>query len=75
MATKKVKEMGKVGPRVGRGLRRRILGIEREQRGRHKCPSCMKITVKRLAAGIWQCSSKNCEIKFAGKAYVPGVKL
>lgn len=74
MATKKVKQMGKVGARVGRGLRRKILGFEQEQRKKHKCPSCMKPTVKRLAAGIWQCSNNKCGIKFAGKAYVPGVK-
>lgn len=73
MATKKVKQMGKVGSRVGRGLRRRILGIEKEQRQKHKCPYCTKKAIKRIATGIWYC--KKCEAKFAGKAYVPGVKI
>ena len=73
MATKKVGPMGRLGPRVGRGLRRRILAVEKLQRGRHKCPYCTKIAVRRLAAGIWQC--KKCDSKFAGKAYVPGVDM
>jgi len=73
MATKKVGPMGRYGVRYGRGLKDKVLAIERTQRGRHKCPYCTKIAVRRLAVGIWQC--KKCNSKFAGKAYTPGVKV
>ncbi len=73
MATKKVGSLGRYGVRYGRGLKRRVLAIEKTQRGRHKCPYCAKIAVRRLAAGIWYC--KKCDVKFAGKAYNPGVSL
>lgn len=72
MATKKVGSLGRYGPRGGRGLKRRILAVEKVQRGRHKCPYCTKIAVKRVALGIWYCNK--CDSKFAGKAWVPGVK-
>ncbi|HLD79120.1 MAG TPA: 50S ribosomal protein L37ae [Candidatus Nanoarchaeia archaeon] len=55
------------GARYGASLKKKFALIEVQQRAKHKCPSCNKMSVKRLAAGIWHCLK--CKIKFAGKAY------
>ncbi len=56
---------GKFGPRYGRKIRARVIGIEKKQRSRQECPECGK-RVKRIAAGIYECP--NCG-KFTGGAY------
>lgn len=61
--------LGQFGPRYGRKLRKIYSEVEKLQRKLHKCPSCNKISVKRLAKGIYVC--KKCDHKFAGKAYYP----
>ncbi len=71
MKTKKVGSTGRWGARYGLKIRKKVLEVERIQRGKHKCPFCFKFAVKRLASGIWFC--KHCECKFAGKAYEPGI--
>ena len=55
------------GARYGRKPKAKFAKIEAVQRSKHKCPSCLKKKVTRLALGIWQC--KGCDKKFAGKAY------
>ncbi len=55
------------GARYGRKPKVKFAQVEKLQRAKHKCPSCHKLGVKRLAAGIWQCAK--CQAKFAGKAY------
>ena len=65
--TKKVKSAGRFGTRYGRKIKQSI--IRAEETKKHKCPSCLKMTLKREAAGIWVC--KKCSLKFAGKAYRP----
>ena len=67
MATKKVGTTGRFGARYGRKLRGRVSEIEKKLKGKHNCPYCNKLRVKRLVAGIWQC--KSCGVKFTGKAY------
>lgn len=67
--TKKVGSAGRFGVRYGRKIRQRIIDIEQKQKAKHQCPYCNKWTVKRLAAGIWEC--KKCSNKFTGKAYYP----
>jgi large subunit ribosomal protein L37Ae len=67
MALKKLKSAGRFGARYGRKLKRKIDDIEKIQKGKHTCPYCKKIGVKRLAVGIWYC--KKCDSKYAGKAY------
>jgi len=69
--TKKVGSTGRFGARYGLRIRKAVLEIERVQRQKQKCPFCLKLTVKRLAMGIWLC--RHCNAKFAGKAYEPGI--
>jgi len=66
----KAQEHGSVkrfGSRYGRTTRAKAGKIEAEQRKKHKCPYCLATRVKRVAAGIWNCSK--CGAKFTGKAY------
>ncbi len=69
MATKKVGSSGRLGSRYGRKTRKTIATIEQSSRAKHKCPSCLKTSLKRLSAGVWYCGS--CSIKLAGGAYSP----
>lgn len=55
------------GARYGTKPKKKFGQIEAIQRSTHKCPSCSKVAVRRLAMGIWQC--RKCNLKFAGKAY------
>ncbi len=55
------------GARYGRKPKLKFSKIEAEQRKLHKCPYCNKISVKRMAVGIWHC--RKCNAKFTGKAY------
>jgi large subunit ribosomal protein L37Ae len=57
------------GARYGRKPKKKFGLIEAKQRAKHKCPSCNKVAVKRIAVGIWHCSK--CDLKIAGKAYTP----
>ena len=71
MAEKKgVGPVKRLGVRYGRTTRFRLAKIEVLQRGKHKCPFCLKLKVERLSAGIWKCNK--CDAKFAGRAYVVG---
>ncbi len=65
--TKKVGIAGRYGSRYGRKIRQRIIKVGTQKRFR--CPSCMKLTLKRESAGIWGCT--RCGTKMAGKAYKP----
>tara|TARA_Y100000310_G_scaffold339115_1_gene430813 strand:+ start:1653 stop:1865 length:213 start_codon:yes stop_codon:yes gene_type:complete len=69
MRLKKLASAGRFGARYGRRIKQRLLASETPQRAKHKCPYCLKIKVKRVSIGIWQC--KSCQAKFAGKAYQP----
>lgn len=55
------------GPRYGRRLKIKYNSVKVQQAAKHKCPYCNKSKVKRLAAGIWNCTK--CHTKFASKAY------
>jgi len=69
--TKKVRSVGRFGPRYGVRIRRRILEVELEQRKRHQCPRCAAYSVKRRSTGVWAC--RRCGLVFAGGAYRPVV--
>ena len=72
MTLKKLGSAGRFGARYGFGLKKRILKVESIQKKTHKCPYCLKKSVKRLATGIWYCTK--CKSKFAAKAYSPEIK-
>ena len=57
------------GARYGLKTKKKFANVEKKHRGKHKSPFCNKLSVKRLAAGIWFC--KKTKKKFAGKAYTP----
>jgi large subunit ribosomal protein L37Ae len=67
--TKKVGTTGRFGPRYGSTIRKRVAEIESEQKAYHKCPNCETRTLRRVAAGIWEC--KKCKMKYAGGAWKP----
>lgn len=67
--TKKVGASGKFGTRYGMRLRRRWLEVHKKQTSKYVCPTCRRVSVKRLSAGIWIC--KKCDTKFTGGAYQP----
>ena len=68
--TKKVGSTGRFGARYGLTVKQKILAIEKRQKLKYECPSCTKLTVKRIAKGIWQC--RRCLHKFTGKAFYLG---
>lgn len=67
--TKKVHTTGRFGARYGVKIKKRILKVELKQKKKHECPYCGKKTVKRIAAGLYEC--RHCNEKFTGGAYVP----
>ena len=67
--TNKVGNAGKWGSRYGVSNRRAAGAIERRAKATYVCPSCFYKSVRRQAAGIWQC--KKCGHRFAGGAWQP----
>ena len=65
--TKKVGITGKYGTRYGATLRKLMRKIEVSQHATYHCSFCGKDTVKRTAAGIWNCRA--CKKVIAGGAY------
>ena len=55
------------GTRYGRRNKDKVAALEKQHRGRHKCPYCNYVKVIRLAKGIWNC--EKCGARFTGKAY------
>lgn len=63
-----VKKMsGKFGSKYGKRIRQDVLKAEKKSKASYKCPSCSRVSVKRLASGIWECAK--CKVKFASGAY------
>jgi len=67
--TAKIGAAGKFGVRYGKRIKDRYLAIHVVQKQKHRCPNCLRMSLKRQAAGIWVCS--RCGLKTAGKAYKP----
>lgn len=59
---------GKFGARYGKKIRTRFIEIDKRQRAKKKCPSCLHFGIKRVAAGIYEC--RKCSLKFGSDAYV-----
>ncbi|MEX0920146.1 MAG: 50S ribosomal protein L37ae [Candidatus Pacearchaeota archaeon] len=66
---KKTKSAGRFGAKHGRKVRAKLVSVESKQRAKQKCPFCEKLGAKRVSKGIWQCSRKACNKKFASGAY------
>lgn len=66
---KKTKSAGRYGPRYGRRVRAKLVSVESKQRLKQICPFCGKAGTKRLSKGIWKCSRKKCNKKFASDVY------
>ncbi|MBW2971175.1 50S ribosomal protein L37ae [Candidatus Woesearchaeota archaeon] len=62
----------RLGPRYGTTVKSRLEKAEAEHKRKHKCPQCSSNSLKRVSAGIWQCTK--CSSKFAGGAYSPRLK-
>jgi len=69
MSLKKVGTAGRFGSRYGRKVRKEVATIEKRQKAKHECPSCMKETLNRISSGVWECHA--CKNKFSGGAYFP----
>lgn len=67
--TKKTGAAGKYGARYGVTIKKEVNKVLQASKQKHTCPNCMKKTLKRVAAGVWQCAF--CRTKMAGKAYTP----
>lgn len=71
-STKKVGSTGRFGARYGLTTRQKVLAVEKKQRIKYECPSCLKLAVKRISKGIWSCNK--CSHKFTGKTFYLGEK-
>src|SRR2546422_7153588 len=69
--TRKAGIVGRFGPRYGVRIRRRVQEIEEGLKGRHTCPRCAAISVRRKSTGVWAC--RRCGYVFAGGAHPPRV--
>ena len=67
--TKKIKSAGRFGARYGKKAKSKIVDVEKKQRLKQKCPFCKKLGVKRVSKGIWKCTRKKCNKKFASDTY------
>ena len=70
--TKKVGSAGRFGSRYGKGVRDRIVAIEKVSKKIYECPSCHKKGLRRESSGIWVC--RKCGKKYAGRAFKPPSK-
>jgi len=66
---KKSKSAGRFGARYGKRTRVKLVKVEQKQRLKQTCPFCKKVGIKRVSKGIWQCTRKKCDKKFASNVY------
>jgi len=70
-AKKKCGTTKRFGARYGTRVRDRLAVIEALYKGKsHKCPYCNYQSVKRKAAGIWECNK--CCSTYTSRAYTAG---
>lgn len=53
--------------KYGVGVRKRVDAIHALRSEKYECPRCKKASIKRRAAGIWEC--KHCGLVIADNAY------
>ncbi|VVC02955.1 50S ribosomal protein L37Ae [Candidatus Burarchaeum australiense] len=61
--------MVKASVRGGAEMRKRAAAIDTQKRSRYACPSCGKVSLKRISNAVWKC--KSCKAVFAGGANTP----
>ncbi len=66
---KKTKSAGRFGARYGKKPKSKLVKVEEMQRKKQRCPYCGKLGVKRLSKGLWQCTRKKCNKKFASDTF------
>ena len=66
---KKSNSAGRFGARYGKKIKAKLVKVAEKQRKKQKCPFCEKLGVKKLSKGIWQCTRKKCNKKFASNTY------
>lgn len=66
-STKKVCKTGRFSSRYGVGIRKRVIATEKKQSNLTNCPFCGFDSVRREAAGLFNC--RKCNNKFTGGAY------
>jgi large subunit ribosomal protein L37Ae len=74
--TKRKKKTGftaSYGARYGVKAKRQVEVIKQQKQSKYICPQCKAEKVKRVSAGIFQCSK--CGYKFAGGAYLPSTPV
>jgi len=63
----KPKPSGRFGSRYGKRIREAVLEADKKAKASYLCPFCSRTSVRRVAAGIWQCGK--CGKKIASGAY------
>lgn len=61
------------GVKYGFTVRKRAAEVLIARRTKHRCPSCERNFLQRVAVGIWRC--RGCGYTFAGGAYTPFTKV
>jgi len=69
---KKIKSAGRFGARYGKKIKVKLVKVEEKQRIKQECPFCKKLGAKRVSKGLWQCTRKKCDKKFASGVYYTG---
>lgn len=69
--TKKVKIVGRFGPRYGVKIRRTLQDYLSRAAATYACPKCERQRVRRVFSGVWRC--RHCGHEFTGGAYQPEV--
>ncbi len=57
------------GVRGGTKIRKRAKAVDILKNDIYECPTCKKISLKRISNAVWRCNS--CGVEYAGGAYVP----
>ena len=75
MAKEQIKHgsIKRFGPRYGRKVKEKFAEVEALRRKKYKCPYCSQQKIKRISAGIWECSK--CKSKFTSRAYAVSKKI
>ncbi|MFA5382688.1 MAG: 50S ribosomal protein L37ae [Candidatus Micrarchaeia archaeon] len=55
--------------RGGTKIRKRAKTMDKLKNDSYECPTCRKVSLKRVSNAVWKCNS--CGSEFAGGAYTP----